>query len=213
MEACESCRKGFLHNANMGPEAPCGTKARGNTSQWGKPLSPDSWWDLPTKYKWTVQKQSFGDLEKYGERMRDCDMHSLKALRPYIDEMRRNGVSYNKLSSAFIAEEGNENAKKLVRLVECLEPLTRLARSPWKPLMWNEAEFLRDYDTMISVLKPDNQRKISKGLSDRSQSKGLSNLMTWCGGKPTDDNIQTATQAAYSLWIPIEHLCNGLVPG
>ena len=91
---------------------------------------------LPDEFQATVVRHSFQTIDVHGaQNMRMVDYESLKKMRPLIDKM----LSPNPSREDFIAEEGNENAQKLVDLVTSLEPIAKLARLPWKLMLWSEA--------------------------------------------------------------------------
>ena len=165
---------------------------------------------LPEKFKATVVTYSFQEVDVYGARgMRQIDYESLLKVKPLIDEM----LSRTSSSRAnFIAEEGNENAQKLVDLVTSLEPIAEMARSPWKPLMWTQAAFLRSFDKTVAVLGAPRSSRPAELPSDEL----IGRL-----GEPNDKDVELARQSLQALKIhfyffnapPPEKKTSKLLPG
>ena len=142
-------------------------------------------------------------------RCRECDAKSLARLMPRINRMLHHGN--NPFEGHFVADETSPLAQGLVDLVNhpALEPLASLARLPWKPILWEDAAFLRSFDAIMTVLG-----RSGPAMSPRVSASARDELIDWLGA-PSDDSIWRAQQAACSLWIPVgpEVLPDGLVCG
>ena len=157
---------------------------------------------LPDEFKATVVRHSFQTVDVHGaQNMRKVDHESLLKMRPLIEDM----LSPNPSRENFIAEEGNENAQKLVDLVTSLEPIAKMARLPWKPLLWSEALILRSFDTTMAVVAAAGSSRPAELPSDE--------LFDWLGA-PTEKDFDKGKCIAQSLWIPVheEVLCKEVVP-